>query len=57
MKPKIDKTKFGWIINSEKYDYDIQIRLDGRVEKRKKKLSKEILGLTHHLTGRSGIRL
>ena len=48
MKPKIDKTKFGSItINGEKYDYDLLIRLNGKVEKRKKKLSKEIYGTSH----------
>ena len=48
MKPKIDKTKFGSItVNGEKYDYDILIRLDKKVEKRKKKLSKEIFGTSH----------
>ena len=48
MKPKIDKTKFGSItVNGEKYDYDILIRLDKKVEKRKKKLSKEIYGTSH----------
>jgi len=48
MKPKIDKTKFGSIIvDGEKYDYDLLIRLSGKVEKRKKKLSKEIYGTSH----------
>ena len=48
MKPKIDKTKFGTItISSTKYDNDVIIRLDGCVEKRKKKLSKAIYGTSH----------
>jgi len=48
MKPKIDKTKFGSItIGGEKYEHDVLIRLNGRVEKRKKKLSKEIFGTSH----------
>ena len=48
MKPKIDKTKFGMItISSTKYENDVIIRLDGRVEKRKKKLSKAIYGTSH----------
>jgi hypothetical protein len=48
MKPKIDKTKFGSItVSGKKYDNDILIRLDGTVEKRKKKLSKEIYGTSH----------
>lgn len=48
MKPLIDKTKFGSItVNGEKYEHDILIRLDGKVEKRKKKLSKEVFGTSH----------
>jgi len=48
MKPKIDKTKFGMItISGTKYENDVIIRLDGRVEKRKKKLSKAIYGTSH----------
>ncbi len=48
MKPKIDETKFGSItIGGEEYEHDIVIRLNGRVEKRKKKLSKEIFGTSH----------
>lgn len=51
MKPKIDKTKFGLItISGEKYDTDVIIRLDGRVEKRKKKLSKAIYGTSHTIS-------
>jgi hypothetical protein len=48
MKPKIDKTKFGSItVSGIKYENDILIRLDGDVEKRKKKLSKEVFGTSH----------
>jgi hypothetical protein len=48
MRPKIDKTKFGSItVGGEKYEYDILIRLNGKVEKRKKKLSKEKYGTSH----------
>lgn len=48
MKPKIDKTKFGSItIDGEKYEHDVLIRANGKVEKRKKKLSKEIFGTSH----------
>jgi len=51
MNPKIDKTKFGTItISGTKYDYDVIIRLDGRVEKRKKKLSKAIYGTSHTIS-------
>jgi len=48
MKPKIDKTKFGSItVSGKKYENDILIRLNGKVEKRKKKLSKEVFGTSH----------
>jgi hypothetical protein len=48
MKPKIDKTKFGSItVSGKKYENDILIRRDGTVEKRKKKLSKEVFGTSH----------
>jgi hypothetical protein len=48
MNPQIDKTKFGSItIAGEKYENDVIIRLDGRVEKRKKKLSKAKYGTSH----------
>ena len=48
MKPKIDKTKFGAItISGKKYDHDILIRLNGKLEKRKKKLSKKEFGTSH----------
>jgi hypothetical protein len=48
MKMKIDKTKFGSItIAGEKYEHDVIIRLNGKVEKRKKKLSKELFGTSH----------
>jgi hypothetical protein len=51
MKPTIDKTKFGSItIAGTQYDYDVLIRLDGKVEKRKKKLSKEVYGTSHILS-------
>ena len=48
MKPKIDKTKFGSItIEGQKYAHDVLIRLDGQVQKRKKKLSKQVYGTSH----------
>lgn len=51
MKPRIDKTKFGSItISGEKYAHDLIIRLNGKVEKRKKKLSKEVFGTSHVLS-------
>jgi hypothetical protein len=51
MKPKINSTKFGSIsINNVPYRYDVLIRLDGRIEKRKKKLSKAIYGTSHTIS-------
>jgi len=51
MKPAIDATKFGSItIAGEEYEYDVLIRLDGAVEKRKKKLSKAVYGTSHTLS-------
>ncbi len=48
MKPKIDKTKFGSItVAGDKYTHDILIRLNGKVENRKKKLSREVYGTSH----------
>ncbi len=48
MKPKIDKTRFGSVtIQGNLVEYDIIIRLNGVVEKRKKSLSKEIYGTSH----------
>ena len=51
MKPTIDKTKFGSIkIKGKSFDFDVVIRLDGRVKKRKKKLSKQVFGTSHILS-------
>ena len=48
MKPKINKTVFGSItIEGKTYEYDVIIRLDGDVKKRKKKLSKSVYGTSH----------
>jgi hypothetical protein len=48
MKPRIDKTKFGSItVAGEKYTHDIIIRLNGKIEHRKKKLSTEVYGTSH----------
>jgi hypothetical protein len=48
MKPKINSTEFGSItIQGEPFEYDVLIRLDGSVEKRKKKLSKAVYGTSH----------
>jgi hypothetical protein len=51
MKPKIDKTKFGSItVAGKKHTHDIIIRLDGSIENRKKKLSKEVFGTSHTIS-------
>jgi len=48
MKPKIEATTFGSItIDGRKINNDVVLRLDGSVEKRKKKLSKRIYGTSH----------
>jgi len=51
MKPEINKTKFGSItIAGTAYDHDVIIRLNGQVDKRKKKLSKAIFGTSHMIS-------
>ncbi len=48
MKPEINDTTFGSIIvGGKNYSHDIVIRLNGEVEKRKKKLSREKYGTSH----------
>jgi len=48
MLPYINKTDFGNItVGGKRYEYDILIRLDGHIEKRKKKLSKAKYGTSH----------
>lgn len=45
---QIDKTEFGRItIDGKTYDHDVVIQLCGKVEKRRKKLSKEEYGTSH----------
>ena len=51
MKPTIDSTKFGSItIDGKTFENDVIIRLDGEIEKRKKKLSKAIYGTSHKIS-------
>ena len=51
MKPNLSGTGFGWIdVEGERITHDILIRPEGQVEKRKKKLSKEIYGTSHTLS-------
>jgi hypothetical protein len=48
MNPQIDKTSFGYItIDGTTYEHDILIRLNGKIEKRKKKLSKKYYDTSH----------
>ena len=48
MKPRIDRTEFGSItIDDDTFHHDVVIRLNGKVKKRKKKLSKAIYGTSH----------
>jgi hypothetical protein len=48
MEPRIDQTQFGSVtIEGEVFTHDVIIRLGGRVEKRKKKLSKAVYGTSH----------
>jgi hypothetical protein len=51
MHPHIDGTAFGWLeIGGERYEHDVLIRLDGRVKRRKKKLSKRVYGTSHTIS-------
>jgi hypothetical protein len=50
-KPLVNATSFGSItVDGESYDYDIIITLEGKVKKRKKKLSKAIYGSSHTIS-------
>lgn len=51
MKPRIDTTSFGSItIDGVVFEHDVIIRPDGRVKKRKKKLSKAVYGTSHTIS-------
>ena len=51
MTPVINKTEFGSItVDDDRYDHDIIITLDGKVKKRKKKLSKVVFGTSHTIS-------
>ena len=51
MEPKVDRTQFGSVtIDGEDFTHDVIIRLGGRVEKRKKKLSKAVYGTSHTIS-------
>jgi hypothetical protein len=48
MTPKIQGTRFGSIsIADQEYKKDVVIRLNGKIEMRKKKLSKAVYGTSH----------
>jgi hypothetical protein len=51
MRPKIDDTWFGSItVEGRRYEYDIIIRLSGKVRKRNKSLSKAVYGTSHTIS-------
>jgi hypothetical protein len=51
MKPKIENTDFGSItIDGEVYGHDVVIRTNGKIKKRKKRLSKAVYGTSHTLS-------
>jgi hypothetical protein len=51
MRPSIDTTEFGSItISGKLYEHDVVIRLSGKIEKRKKKLSKTKYGTSHKVS-------
>jgi hypothetical protein len=51
MQPKINTTQFGSItVDGTLFTHDILIDLEGQIQKRKKKLSKQIYGTSHTLS-------
>jgi hypothetical protein len=47
----IDATEFGSItVDGKTYEHDVIIRLSGKVEKRRKRLSKEKYGTSHTIS-------
>ena len=51
MRPKIDTSWFGSItVEGKRYEYDIIIRLSGKVRKRRKALSKAVYGTSHTIS-------
>lgn len=51
MDPTLNDTGFGYItVEGQRVKHDILIRLDGTVEKRQKKLSKEVFGTSHTIS-------
>ena len=53
MKPRLDKTRFGSItIAGTVFSYDVIVRPDGRIKRRKKQLSKAVYGTSHIISVR-----
>jgi hypothetical protein len=51
MQPRIDRTQFGSVtIDGKIFTHDVLIRLGGKVQKRKKKLSKAVYGTSHTIS-------
>jgi hypothetical protein len=51
MEPRIDETHFGTVtIDGKVFEHDVLIRFGGKVEKRKKKLSKAVYGTSHTIS-------
>ena len=51
MRPRIEATSFGSItIEGQEIGNDVIMRLDGSVQKRKKKLSKKVNGTSHTIS-------
>jgi len=51
MNPKINDTSFGSItVDGFRYDHDVLITLEGKIKKRKKKLSKMVYGSSHRIS-------
>jgi hypothetical protein len=51
MNTKTEATSFGSItIDGQIFDHDVLIRLDGTIQKRKKKLSKKFYGTSHKIS-------
>jgi hypothetical protein len=51
MRPKIDDTWFGSItVEGKRFEYDILIRLSGKVRRRNKGLSKAVYGTSHTIS-------
>jgi hypothetical protein len=51
MEPRIDETQFGSVtLDGKVFEHDVLIRLGGKVEKRKKKLSKAVHGTSHTIS-------